>query len=466
MCAVISVRIPNPQFEGQTKTKLGNSNVDGLVSSVVFEALNSFFEENPSVVKKVIKKAIVAAEARQAAKKARELTRRKGALDAANLPGKLADCAEKNPEFAELYIVEGESAGGSAKQARDRNFQAILPIRGKIINVEKARLDRVLSSKEVRTIISALGTGVGKDFDISKLRYNKIIIMADADVDGSHIRTLILTLFYRHMLDLIEAGRVYIAQPPLYRIKKRKWEEYIHTEYEMNQIILRLGVEAVNLQTGKKQTKKISNKDLAKIIKNLIAVEKMELALERKLIPFEDYVEKIDSKHKKYPMYRVSLNQKPVLVYEEESLEEYGDLETLNYIEIYESHTIKKIDQQLHSLGLTLRDYYQSQTNKLQLINQDNQEVIECRGLKNVLKEVRKLATKGMSIQRYKGLGEMNPEQLWQSTMDPQKRTLMRVQIEDVVEADRIFTVLMGNKAEPRRDFIQAHAHEVKDLDV
>ncbi|MCK5392964.1 MAG: type IIA DNA topoisomerase subunit B, partial [Candidatus Omnitrophica bacterium] len=282
ICCVISIKLPDPQFEGQTKTKLGNSDVDGLVSSVAFEALSTFFEENPSLANKIVQKAVLSARARDAARKARDLTRRKGALDSASLPGKLADCSEKNAEFCEVYIVEGESAGGSAKQARDRKFQAILPIKGKILNVEKARLDRVLSSQEIRVIISALGTGVGAEFDISKLRYNKVIIMADADVDGSHIRTLILTLFYRHMTQLIEQGNIYIAQPPLYRIKKKAWEEYVHNEKEMNNLILSLGTKSAKLATIGSQKREFTNSELEKITHQLIILEHLALSLERK----------------------------------------------------------------------------------------------------------------------------------------------------------------------------------------
>ncbi len=466
ICAVVSVKIPNPQFEGQTKTKLGNSEVDGLVASIAFEALSSFFEENPSVINKVVQKAVVAARAREAARKARELTRRKGALDAANLPGKLADCSEKDADFCEIYIVEGESAGGSAKQARDRNFQAILPIKGKILNVEKARLDRVLSSEEVRTIISAIGTGVGDDFDISKIRYKKIIIMADADVDGSHIRTLILTLFYRHMLALVEEGCIYIAQPPLYRIKKKSWEEYIHTEKEMNNIILSLGTKAVELKKDTKGAKPFTKKELEKIIQQLIAIEQLEMLLERKSVPFKEYVENIKEKKKKYPAYKITENQQPVFVLEEEELNKYGDIEELDYVEIYESHEIKKINEELLNIGTSLKDYIKQDRDLFVLKNEEDEEKVNCNNLKEVLEQVRKAATKGMSVQRYKGLGEMNPEQLWESTMDPQKRTLVQVTLEDTVEADRVFTVLMGGQAQPRREFIQNHAHQVKNLDV
>jgi len=466
ICAVVSVKIPNPQFEGQTKTKLGNSEVDGLVNSIAFEALSSFFEENPSTVNKVVNKAVVAARAREAARKARELTRRKGALDAASLPGKLADCSERNPEFCELYIVEGESAGGSAKQARDRSFQAILPVKGKILNVEKARLDKVLSSEEVRTIISALGTGVGNDFDISKLRYNKVIIMADADVDGSHIRTLILTLFYRHMLELIEEGNIYIAQPPLYRIKKKGWEEYIHTEKEMNEIILSLGTKSASLEKSGKQGKSFTQKELEKIIQNTIAIEQLELSLERKGVPFRQYIDAIDEKKKKYPAHKISINQKAIFAYDEDELSSYGDIEELDHVEIYESHKIKKINEELIKTGTSIKNYLKQPKDLFVLVSEEGKEKASCNNLKKVLEEVRKIATKGMNIQRYKGLGEMNPEQLWESTMDPKKRTLVKVTLEDTVEADSIFTVLMGGQAEPRREFIQTYAHEVKNLDV
>ncbi len=466
ICCVISVKIPDPQFEGQTKTKLGNSEVDGLVSSIAFEALSTFFEENPSVANKIVQKAVLSARARDAARKARDLTRRKGALDGANLPGKLADCSEKNPEFCEVYIVEGESAGGSAKQARDRKFQAILPIKGKILNVEKARLDRVLSSQEVRVIISALGTGVGADFDISKLRYHKIIIMADADVDGSHIRTLILTLFYRHMTQLLEEGRIYIAQPPLYRIKKKSWEEYVHTEKGMNDIILSLGTKSAELSTTGPQKKIFTSDEFERITHELIVLEQLELYFERKGIPFKKYIETIDEKKKLYPAHKISINQKPVFVLHEEELATYGEIEELGHIEIHEAHQIRKINEGLLQIGVSVKNYLDQEKDLFLLTNEDTKEEIKCNNLRNVLKGVRTVATKGMNIQRYKGLGEMNPPQLWESTMDPEKRTLVKVTLEDTVEADRIFTILMGDKAEPRREFIKKYSHEVRNLDV
>ncbi|MCF7916504.1 MAG: DNA topoisomerase (ATP-hydrolyzing) subunit B [Candidatus Omnitrophica bacterium] len=466
ICAVISVKVGNPQFEGQTKTKLGNSEVEGLVNSIAFEALSSFFEQNPAVVNKILKKAMLAAQARAAAKKAREITRRKGALDSANLPGKLADCAEKDPNFAEIYIVEGESAGGSAKQARDRNFQAILPIKGKILNVGKARLDKVLSSQEVKTIISALGSGIGDEFNLEKLRYHKVIIMADADVDGSHIRTLILTLFYRHMLPLIEEGRIYIAQPPLYRIKKKNHQEYIHTEKEMNQMILSLGTESAELETLGTKKKKMTAKELEEIIQSLIVIEQLELSLERKSISFAEYLEAIDQKKEKYPAYKVNLDSKSIFVMDQKKLASFGEIEDLDYVEIFESHQIEKIDQRLLKKGLSLKDYLPGKKEKLVVVDKDTEKKHKCKGLKEVLELVRTLATKGMQLQRYKGLGEMNPEQLWDSTMDPEKRTLVKVILEDAVEADRIFTILMGSQAQPRKEFIQANAHQVRNIDV
>ncbi|MCM8786766.1 MAG: DNA topoisomerase (ATP-hydrolyzing) subunit B [Candidatus Omnitrophica bacterium] len=465
LCAIISVKIPNPQFEGQTKTKLGNSEVEGLVSSVVFEALTNFFEETPSIANTIVEKTILAAQAREAARKARELTRRKGALDTANLPGKLADCSEKDPSLCELFIVEGESAGGSAKQARDRNFQAILPIKGKILNVEKARLDKVLSNEEIRTIIAALGTGIGDEFDIAKLRYHKIIIMADADVDGSHIRTLLLTFFYRQFPKLIEDNYIYIAQPPLYRIKRKDWEEYIHTEKEMNDIILSLCTKTANLIKIKPKCQ-YQRKDLEIIINNLIELEKLSNVLERKGISFKNYLDAIDEKKKLYPLYKIVVNNKSIFVYDEDRLSTYGDLDELDVVEIFESNELKEINGQLNKLEISIKEYLPQPKNIFIVENNETKEKIECNSLKTAFEELKKIATAGMHIQRYKGLGEMNPEQLWESTMDPNKRTLLKITLEDAVEADRIFTILMGEQVEPRKEFISEFAHQVKNLDI
>jgi DNA gyrase subunit B len=465
LTAVISVKIPNPQFEGQTKTKLGNSEVDGLVSSIAFEALTAFFEENPSVGNKIVDKAILASRAREAARKARELTRRKGALDGVGLPGKLADCSERDPQACELFLVEGESAGGSAKQARNRNFQAILPMKGKILNVEKARLDKILANEEIRTIIAGLGTSVGEEFNLEKLRYHKIIIMADADVDGSHIRTLVLTLFYRQLPKLIDAGMVYIAQPPLYRVKRKDVEEYIHTDKEMNEMILKLGTKSAVLKKGGKSSGDYPVKDMEKIITSLIEIERLTQALERKGVIIKNYLEAIDEKKKQYPLYQVTINQKSIFVYSNDKLASYGELEELDSLEIFESYEIKELNENLHKLDLSIKDFLVADK-PFTLVGEDLEEEIKCPGLKTMLEEVRALATRGMNIQRYKGLGEMNPEQLWESTMDPAKRALLRVTIEDVVKADKIFEVLMGDDAGPRRAFIEEHGHEVKNLDI
>ncbi len=466
LCVVINVKLPNPQFEGQTKTKLGNSEVEGITTSVVFETLISFFEENPSIANRIIEKVVLAARAREAARKARELTRRKGALDTANLPGKLADCSEKDPRLCELFIVEGESAGGSAKQARDRTFQAILPIKGKILNVEKARLDKVLSNEEIRTIVFALGTGIGEEFDVNKLRYHKVIIMADADVDGSHIRTLLLTFFYRQLPQLIQKGYIYIAQPPLYRIWTKNYQEYIHTEKEMNEIILKLGTKAMGLFVlKKKQPQLVSQKNFEKLIENLMEFERLALALEKRGIPLKSYLGAVEEKKQRYPLYYLMVNNKAVFTFDDEELASYEE-EELSAVEIFESYQIKEIGESLSKMGISLKDYLEEGKEKFLLKQGVTKEERRVKSLKEVLEAVRKEATRGMHIQRYKGLGEMNPSQLWESTMDPAQRTLIQVALEDAVEADRIFTILMGEHAQPRREFIQTYAHQVKNLDV
>jgi len=466
LCVVINVKLPNPQFEGQTKTKLGNSEVEGITTSVVFETLISFFEENPSIANRIIEKVVLAARAREAARKARELTRRKGALDTANLPGKLADCSEKDPRLCELFIVEGESAGGSAKQARDRTFQAILPIKGKILNVEKARLDKVLSNEEIRTIVFALGTGIGEEFDVNKLRYHKVIIMADADVDGSHIRTLLLTFFYRQLPQLIQEGYIYIAQPPLYRIWTKNYQEYIHTEKEMNEIILKLGTKAMGLFVlKKKQPQLVSQKNFEKLIENLMEFERLALALEKRGIPLKSYLGAVEEKKQRYPLYYLMVNNKAVFTFDDEELASYEE-EELSAVEIFESYQIKEIGESLSKMGISLKDYLEEGKEKFLLKQGVTKEEKRVKSLKEVLEAVRKEATRGMHIQRYKGLGEMNPSQLWESTMDPAQRTLIQVALEDAVEADRIFTILMGEHAQPRREFIQTYAHQVKNLDV
>ncbi len=500
LTAVISIKLLNPQFEGQTKAKLGNSEVSGIVESIVNESLSAYFEEHPSAGNAIADKALVASRAREAAKKARELTRRKGALESGGLPGKLADCSERQAELCELYIVEGDSAGGSAKQGRDRRFQAILPIKGKILNVEKARLDKVLSNEEIRTIITALGTGVGKEeFNISKLRYHKIILMADADVDGSHIRTLLLTFFYRQVPELVEKGYIYIAQPPLYRVKRGKREEYIDTEERMNELLLEMGTEGMNLKRLKDK-KVFSEKQIKKLLELLMELEGLSRAIERKGVGFAKYLFFKHQKTKKLPIYRAKVEGNDKFLYSDQELAkltaqeekrrgkvlEIGeeDEETaadrskkMEVVEFYEARELEKILGEIEKIGIDAVAHYEKAeeekpgrakvaraTALYKIIYDKEEKPIYC--LKELLNLVKNVAKKGMQIQRYKGLGEMNPEQLWGTTMDPARRTILKVTLEDAVKADEMFTVLMGDAVQPRREFIQAHAQEVRNLDI
>ena len=502
LTAVISVKLYNPQFEGQTKAKLGNSEVSGIVESIVNESLGVYFEEHPSVGNVIADKAIVASRAREAARKARELTRRKGALDTGGLPGKLADCSEREPSLCELYIVEGDSAGGSAKQGRDRRFQAILPIKGKILNVEKARLDKVLSNEEIRTIITALGTGVGKEeFDLSRLRYHKIILMADADVDGSHIRTLLLTFFYRQVPELVEKGYIYIAQPPLYRIKRGKREEYIDTEDRMNELLLDMGAEGMNLKHTKEK-KVFSEKQIRKLLELLMELEGLSRAIERKGVNFQKYLSLRDRKTKKLPIFRVKVDGDDQFLYSDQELgkltaqeekkrgkaleiQEEGDKTAagkgkksdVDVLEFFEAHELNKILGEIEKMGIDVVTHYEREKEEktsrakaakvvpiYKVIYDGEEKPIYC--LREFLAFVKTVAKKGMLIQRYKGLGEMNPGQLWQTTMDPQQRTILKVTLEDAVKADEMFTVLMGDAVQPRREFIQTHAQEVRNLDI
>jgi len=485
LTAVISVKLANPQFEGQTKTKLGNSEVEGLVSSATFEALSSFFEENPPIANKVIDKVIVASRAREAARKARELTRRKGALDSGGLPGKLADCSEKDPSLCELYLVEGDSAGGSAKQGRDRTFQAILPLKGKILNVEKSRLDKILGNEEIRTIITALGTGVGDDFNVEKLRYHKIVLMCDADVDGSHIRTLLLTLLYRQMKQLIEGGYVYIAQPPLYKVTIGKREEYVETEEEMNAFILDVGTEGLKF-TRIKGGQQYSTAQFKEILASLVDLEHTVEIMRRRGVPFVEYVSKYDKNTKTLPIYRVRVEGDSHYVYNDKELADLTKKdEEAQYVEIFETEDIYNVQKKLEKMGLSIVDFLKTEqtseeskekkkktTKKKEpllsplFIVEGEKERHEFFSLKEVLDHIRSLARKGLNIQRYKGLGEMNPHQLWETTMDPARRTILKVTLEDAVEVDKTFSMLMGDEVGPRREFIETYAHEVKNLDI
>ncbi|OQA91305.1 MAG: DNA gyrase subunit B [Elusimicrobia bacterium ADurb.Bin231] len=496
LTAVLSVKLPNPQFEGQTKTKLGNSEIEGIMKSVVGDCLSCFLEENPATASKVVEKAVVAAEAREAARRARELTRRKGALDSGSLPGKLADCQERDPAKCEIYIVEGDSAGGSAKQGRDRKFQAILPLKGKILNVEKAQINKMLSNDEIRTLITALGTGIGSDdFDISKLRYHKIIIMTDADVDGAHIRTLLLTFFYRQMPQLIVNGNMYIAQPPLFKMKKGKKEIYIETDEKLESMLLEEGLSDVKIKKLKNGNivKEYDSKKLSGILRNLIEFETLIKKLSKKGISWEDYLG--FKKSEKLPLYRVDSEAGSKYFYTEKEWKTFkadflrlkqekeaellkaagGDPSQVVVSEelgtdvkyLWEIAKLDAVVKKLEGHGVDLSDYGNGNGNgKVSYKLDASGEEIEVMNFKQLIDAVMDMGRSGMMIQRYKGLGEMNPQQLWETTMDPASRKLLQVKLEDAVAADNIFTTLMGDKVEPRRLFIEQHAHEVRNLDI
>ena len=491
LAAVISVKLPDPQFEGQTKTKLGNSEIKGLVETMFNEKLGNFLEENPSVARKIILKASEAARAREAARKARELTRRKGALEVGDLPGKLADCQAKDPAHAELFLVEGDSAGGSAKQGRDRRTQAILPLRGKILNVEKARFDKVLSNAEIRTIITALGSGVGTDVDLEKLRYHKIIIMTDADVDGSHIRTLLLTFFYRQMQSLVERGFLYIAQPPLYRIKKGKSEQYLQGEKDLAAHMLEAGVRGLTLSTPTLKESYDNNRLVTFIGHANRFVELMDHLERRRIDPrvvVALVVQRFDRKLLK-DGEELARKIEKVEAYLKDVYPEIEPMRVALSEDTEHSCSVADIDTSRAGsrwstrVGpeLLARPSYQEMlrlTKSLKILgsemtltgngNADEpaRDLLATRKVGELVAFVLERGRKGVNIQRYKGLGEMNPEQLWKTTMDPEKRSLLRVSIEDVVGADDVFNVLMGDVVEPRREFIEKNALNVKNLDV
>jgi DNA gyrase subunit B len=493
LTAVISVKIPHPQFEGQTKTKLGNTEVKGIVEAILNDKLGAYLEENPAVARRIVGKAIDAARAREAARKARDLVRRKGALDGSSLPGKLADCQERDPALSELYIVEGESAGGSAKQGRDRRFQAILPLKGKILNVEKARFDKMLGNDEIRTMIAALGCGIGaEDFDIGKLRYHRIIIMTDADVDGSHIRTLLLTFFYRQLPSVIENGYVYIAQPPLFRVKRGKAEIYIKDERELEAYLIRRAAEARVVRVVATGTE-ISGTDLEKLLQRLIAHQKFLHLLERRGHPRE-IVEALvaagadreyfaDKDKLEGSAHALTTPTRTVTVERDEEHNRYS-LHVEDRSNGYpRSHTIG-VDfvtgAEYRTLLANRRDIPIVAGEIVVKALADSAEetdgeappakgkTVEVR-LKSIDELVEYFITagkKGIAVNRYKGLGEMNPEQLWETTMNPTARTLLQVRAEDHTEADLMFTTLMGDQVEPRRTFIEDNALDVKNLDV
>jgi DNA gyrase subunit B len=477
LTAIVSVRIKSPQFEGQTKTKLGNSDVKGLVESLVNEKLSSYLEENPAVAKKIIAKAVDAARARDAAKRARDLARNKGSLIDASLPGKLAECQSSDPEIRELFIVEGDSAGGSAKQGRDRKFQAILPLKGKILNVEKARFDKILQSEEIKNIITALGAGVGsEEYDIEKIRYKKVIIMTDADVDGSHIRTLLLTFFYRQMADIIENGYLYIAQPPLFRIGKGKSEIYLKDETEFNDFILKKISEKVKIKTSSSD-ELLSDHKLYLFICNLNEYFENLDKMEKRGIPGEIIESMVKEGIEDKALMQDESNAerfREILIQKGYSVEPILWSEEKQIFEIHINEPVKiKIGR-----GFIYSAEYQKclQAGKNVLVynnppfamisGENDSQQVEVATLRDLIKNLMEEGKKGISVQRYKGLGEMNPDQLWETTMNPDKRNLLQVQVEDVMDSDEIFTILMGDQVEPRREFIQNNALEVSALDI
>ena len=482
LTAVVSVRIHDPKFSSQTKDKLVSSEVKGWVEQVVYDQLSTFLEENPAVAKRIVEKTVDAARAREAARKARELTRRKGALDSLNLPGKLADCSEKAPELSELFLVEGDSAGGSAKQGRDRRFQAILPLRGKILNVEKARFDKVLSSEEIRTMIAALGTGIGSDdFDLSRLRYHKLVIMCDADVDGSHIRTLILTFFFRQMRELIEKNHLFIAQPPLYKLSEGKKATYLKDDREYKAYLIdRIQREwGLSLGDGGEAPRPYSGPRLAHFLERMesfrdnlerlmsrgLPKEALELALAHGLtskaaLQEEERVRALAAVLAAKDFSQVDVSRD----------EEHGTFAIRFVSRRYGVDRVVRLDWHLlasaeyRALSQNAIGIEALQASQVLLVKGD--ESLTFGSVETALEELFARAKKGLSIQRYKGLGEMNPDQLWETTMDPERRRLLQVRIEDAVAADEIFTVLMGDQVEPRREFIQANALDVRNLDI
>nr|HPN29601.1 DNA gyrase subunit B [bacterium] len=511
LTAVVSVKVPQPQFEGQTKTKLGNTEVGGIVESVVNDKLGGFFEENPKIAKAIIDKALMAARARLAARKAKELTRRKGALESGNLPGKLADCSNRDPYQCELYIVEGDSAGGSAKQGRNREFQAILPLKGKILNVEKSRIDKILQNDEIRTLVSAIGAGIGsEEFNLEKLRYRKIIIMTDADVDGSHIRTLILTFFYRYMFPLIDAGCVYIAQPPLFVVKKGKSQRYLKTEDEMKDFLIDIGIDKIRVSLDNNKTlereelkkflgylekldyynkkllrQKMSLSTLEFFVKNFKKIENAFSALDKmeKLIPeIQEFykqrltsisiVQVIENNIKKENISEESGISEPV----SSELPETAIIgEVVERVQYKFACVIDGEKTEINSLLLNskevkeLRRFYLEVNrfnSKKYVITNDDNSTVEYFNYFDFYNSIMENCKKGITLQRYKGLGEMNPEQLWETTMDPVNRTLLKVRIADNIAANEMFSVLMGDQVEPRREFIQLYAQEARNIDV
>ncbi|MBP7143443.1 MAG: DNA topoisomerase (ATP-hydrolyzing) subunit B [Opitutaceae bacterium] len=502
LTAVISVKVPEPRFEGQTKTKLSNGEVDGIVQRIVGEKLKFFLESNPAISKRIIDKTLNAARAREAARKARE-TVRKGALSGGGLPGKLADCSERDPALTELYIVEGDSAGGSAKQGRDRRFQAILPLRGKLINTEKARIDKVLANEEIRTLITACGTGIGEGddsvggFNADKARYHKIIIMTDADVDGSHIRTLLLTFLYRQMRGLIERGYIYIAQPPLYKIKRKKREQYVDNDEQLNRILLELGSEDVVL-TRLSDQHVYDPTQIDRIVESLAALDKLGGGVTRYGADLASYLDQQDPQTRALPRYIARIREgnkeaheflrdetaratfvqqhgldadlfeqtEPLAVGEKKPA---GPAKRITLHEIFEGAEMTKLLNAIATAGFDVSRFSRTETPRFLMTEnpgQKSENRIELHSALDIVAQIRANGRKGLSIQRYKGLGEMNPKQLFETTMDPENRRLLKVSINDAAKADALFTLLMGDEVPPRRQFIEDNALNVQYLDV
>jgi len=503
LTAIISVKVPDPQFEGQTKTKLGNSEVESFVTQVVNEQLSAWLEEHPSDAKKIVTKGVQAMQAREAARKARDLTRRKGALSSGSLPGKLADCRSKDVASTELFLVEGDSAGGPAKQGRNSAVQAILPLRGKILNVEKARLDKILNFNEIQTIISALGCGIGNDeFDLAKLRYGKVIIMTDADVDGSHIRTLLLTFFFRYMKPLITDGHVFIAQPPLYLVSRKKHKEYVLDERHMRESLIGLGLDQTALKvfdTDGGQAELVEEITGAKLRELVDIIERLGEKIrivERRGLAFGELME--NRKDSKLPTHWIVLDgqnifchspqeyEKVLLAHEDVSFDEdeeangngNGNGHAASRIqkraELHEIRDIEKLFAKLAARSMSVEDYFMTREEtvtgekppaKYVLVSAD-ESPLELDNVAAIAAGVRQLGTRGVDIKRFKGLGEMNADQLWETTMDPERRVLLKVHVDEAEEAERMFSLLMGGDVERRRGFIEEHALEVKNLDV
>jgi len=485
LTAIISVKLANPQFEGQTKDKLGSSEVEGIVNSLVGERFKQFLEENPNVGKTVIRKSVDAASAREAARRAREMTRRKSAMDFAGLPGKMADCQEKDPALCEIYIVEGDSAGGSAKQGRDRKHQAVLPLKGKILNVEKARYDKMLASEEIKNLVQAMGTSIGKDnFNIAKLRYHKIVIMTDADVDGAHIRTLLLTLFYRQFPELIERGYLYIAQPPLYKYKKGKVENYLKDEKSLEKFLIST---ALSNSSTIINDEAVSEKDLNNLLNKYKSFNNVlnsydrhfDKALIKKVIELDalnvDVLKSKDKLEKNLEALTEYFKSKEIETLKKYTFSIEEDLS-------HESHFVRvSVESTLRTKKFKLSSHFIDSAEFQDLVNhyagiksyfastfifKNDKHEETYNSLEDFAEFVVSSGKQGAYIQRYKGLGEMNPDQLWETTMNPENRTLLQVTIEDTIDADQVFSVLMGDQVEPRRQFVESNALNVKNLDV